>query len=257
VADSSWIETMARSGYAAKGAVHILVGAIAAHAAIGESRAEGSSEALRSLTDQPFGAVLLGLVAAGLAGYVMWRMVEAFWNPEDKGVALRILFIVSGIIYAGLALEAGRLAIGERGGDGGGHWSADLMTESWGVWVVGAAGALIAGYGLIQIYKAFTAQLSREMDLSALSRTARPWTLRSGRFGLAARGVVLGIIGALVITAAMTADAQQASSGLGEALRILEGQAYGPWLLGAVALGLVAHGMFLLVKAAYRRIPAR
>jgi hypothetical protein len=31
-------------------------------------------------------------------------------------------------------------------------------------------------------------------------------------------------------------------------------QPYGPWLLGVVALGLVAYGLFCLSQALYRRL---
>lgn len=251
----SWVERLARAGYAAKGIVHILVGGMAAYAAIEGGRAEGSRDALRSLAGETGGTILLGLIAVGLAGYVVWRFVEATVNPEDDGAGKRVLFVISGIIYGGLALEAGRLALGESGsGAGGGNdWTADLMANTWGMWLVGLAGAAIAGYGLYQLYKAYSAKLGDELDLGRLGHAGRTWTRRFGRFGLAARGVVLGIIGALVIGAAVNADPQQASSGLGEALETLENQPYGPWLLAVVALGLAAYGVFLLVKAKYRR----
>ena len=42
--------------------------------------------------------------------------------------------------------------------------------------------------------------------------------------------------------------------GLGEALRALRGHAYGPWLLGGVAFGLVAYGLYQCVAARYCRI---
>lgn len=173
-----------------------------------------------------------------------------------------MLFAISGVIYAGLAFEAGRLALyGARGGGssgvGGGSgsdWTATLMSNEWGVWLVGAAGAGIAGYGLLQLYQAWAAKLGSELDLSSLGHAARRWTMRFGRFGLAARGVVLGIVGALVLGAALNTDPQQATSGLGEALRTLENQPYGPWLLAVVAIGLAAYGFFQLMKAGYRRI---
>ncbi|MCB0062153.1 MAG: DUF1206 domain-containing protein, partial [Caldilineaceae bacterium] len=42
--------------------------------------------------------------------------------------------------------------------------------------------------------------------------------------------------------------------GIGEALQKLAQQPYGPWLLGFVAVGLVAYGFFAIVLARYRRI---
>ena len=82
----------------------------------------------------------------------------------------------------------------------------------------------------------------------------RKWTERWGRFGIAARGIVFGIVGAFLIRAALQYDPQEAR-GLGGALQTLAKQPLGPWLLGAVALGLVAFGLFMLSVARYRRIP--
>ncbi len=42
--------------------------------------------------------------------------------------------------------------------------------------------------------------------------------------------------------------------GLGGALRTLARQPFGPYLLGAVAVGLVAYGAFMFVMARYRKI---
>jgi Domain of Unknown Function (DUF1206) len=53
--------------------------------------------------------------------------------------------------------------------------------------------------------------------------------------------------------AALTANPSQAR-GLSGALRTIEQQPFGPWVLGVVALGLVAYGLYMLVLARYRRI---
>jgi hypothetical protein len=57
-----------------------------------------------------------------------------------------------------------------------------------------------------------------------------------------------------LVQAAWQANPQQAG-GVGKALQTLAGQSYGPWLLGIVALGLVAYGLYsAIVLARYRRI---
>ena len=62
------------------------------------------------------------------------------------------------------------------------------------------------------------------------------------------------VVGTFLIRAALEYDPQQAR-GLGGALQTLAQQPLGPWLLGAVALGLVAYGLFMLSVARYRHIP--
>jgi len=44
------------------------------------------------------------------------------------------------------------------------------------------------------------------------------------------------------------------AKGLGGALRDLQQRAWGPWMLGAAAAGLVAYGGYQLVRAGWRRI---
>lgn len=55
--------------------------------------------------------------------------------------------------------------------------------------------------------------------------------------------------------AALKHDPNQAG-GLADTLHTLERQPYAPYLLGAVALGLVAYGAYELVRARYRVIAA-
>ena len=75
---AAWIERLARFGYASKGAVYFLVGLLAVQAAFGPGGEKtGTEGALKTLVKQPFGQLLLGLVAFGLISYAMWRFVEA------------------------------------------------------------------------------------------------------------------------------------------------------------------------------------
>jgi len=257
-----WIERFARLGYAASAAVYVTIGALAAKAAFGAGgRTTGTRGALQTMVEQPMGRVLLAVVAAGMFGFAAWQFVAAVTDAErkgtePKGLARRAGMVGTGVIYTGLGLAAVRLIMGTGGGDDGQraeHWTGRLLGLPFGRWLVGLVGAGIIGYGLYQLYRAYAAKVRKHLDLSTLSADAASWVVRFGRFGLGARGVVFTIIGWFLIRAAMEYDASQASD-IGEALATLERQPYGPWLLGAVALGLVAYGLYQLVNAAYRRI---
>ncbi|HAX76270.1 MAG TPA: hypothetical protein DCY88_10625, partial [Cyanobacteria bacterium UBA11372] len=120
-------------------------------------------------------------------------------------------------------------------------------------WLVGLAGVIAIGVGFSYLYEAYKAKFRRHLKLSQMSRAEQTWAVRLGRFGIAARGIVFGIIGLFLIQAAKQSDASQAK-GFGEALAILAQQPAGPWLLGIVALGLIAYGIYSLVEARYRQI---
>lgn len=255
VGASPWIRRFARFGYAAKGVVYLLVGGIALQAALARGAVTDSEGALRTLLDAPFGRVLLGVMAFGLLGYALWRLYCAAANPEHDGGLRRVYFGVSGLLYAGLAMEAARLALGNGGGggDGASHWSAELLSKPFGGWILGAVGAIILGFGIGQLVHAWKAKLDDQLDLSRLEAGTRRAVVFVSRFGLAARGVVFVVIGVFVLRAALEFDPSQAR-GVGGALATLQRQPYGGLVLGAVALGLLAYGIYELVRARYRRI---
>jgi hypothetical protein len=114
-----------------------------------------------------------------------------------------------------------------------------VLSQPLGAVLVGAAGALVAGYGLQQIYRGFTADIDDQLELGAMSATGARWAVAVARGGLVARGVVFGLIGVFLVVAGLQADPSEAR-GLGGALRTVEQQSFGPWLLSLVAIGLVA-----------------
>jgi len=260
---SLWVERLARFGYAAKGVVYGIVGLLAAQAALGTGgRTTDTQGALQEIILQPFGKFLLGVVALGLIGYVVWRFVQAIKDPENKGtdakaLAQRLGYAGNGLIYAGLALSAVQLILGSGGGNSNSteDWTARLLSQPFGQWLVGTIGAFIIGLGFYQFYKAFTAKFRKELNLAELSHTEQKWVMGISRFGLAARGIVFCVIGFFLIQAAYQSDASEAR-GLGEALQILAEQSYGPWLLGTVGFGLLAYGTYMVIQARYRRIVA-
>ena len=257
------ITFLARAGYAAKGVVYGLVGGLALLAAVGSrGQTTGSRGALRTLLDQSFGQVLLGVIAAGLAGYALWCFVRAIVDPERdgndaKGLGKRAFQFAKGVVHAGLVVAAIGMIRGT--GDGGGDdrgiekWTAWLISFPLGIWLVGLAGAAVIGYGARQLYRAWTTDLDDQLSLGKMGPTAHAWTIRFSRFGMAARGVVFGVIGTFLVIAAFHSNPSEAR-GVGGALQALEQQPYGPVLLGVVALGLIAYGAYELIRARYRRI---
>jgi hypothetical protein len=259
-----WIERLARFGYAAKGVVYVLIGSFAAYGAFagGGGEQTDSRGALTQIVRQPFGRVLLGVVAVGLAGYALWRVVQALRDTEDKGselkgLSIRFGYACIGFVYAGLSYSAVRLILGRGAGKGSDQqsreWTATFFALPFGRLLVGLAGLGVIGFGLWQCYKAFTAKFRKKWKRHEMSERARALATRAGQVGLVARGVVFGIIGIFLIQAALRARPEEAR-GLSGALHALEQQPYGPYVLGAVALGLVAYGLYMFVEARYRRM---
>ncbi|NEQ23386.1 MAG: DUF1206 domain-containing protein, partial [Microcoleus sp. SIO2G3] len=225
---ADWVERLARFGYAAKGIVYGIVGCLAVLAAIGASeRTPDTQGALHTIAAQPFGQILLALVAIGLIGYVLWRIVQAIYDPEGKGkdakgIAQRLGYLLNGAVYTGLALSALKLTVGAQAGSGNGQQdaTAQLLAQPFGQWLVGLVGVGVIGIGFYQFYQAYKASFRRRLNLHQMSDAERTWAIRIGRFGLAARGIVLTLIGLFLIQAARHSNPNEAQ-GLDGALQTL------------------------------------
>lgn len=258
-----WIVPLARFGYAAKGVVYLIIGGLAALAAFtGGGRTTDSRGAFEEILSQSYGKLLLGAVAVGMAAYAVWRFVQAVKDTENKGsdakgIARRIGYAAIGVIHIGLAYSAAQLIFGSGGASRGDaaskEWTATLLAQPFGQWLVGAVGLGFIAFAVSQFYKAYTAKFREKLKTNEMSEKTQTFATRFGQAGLSARGLVFGIIGVFLIQAALNSNASQAR-GLSGALRALEQQSYGQWVLGIVALGLVAYGLYMLVLARYRRI---
>ena len=258
-----WVAKLARLGFAVKGLVYIIIGVLATKAAF---RAGGATTdqrgALATIAHQPFGRVMLIVAGAGLAGYALWRLSEALLNlgradRNAKGVMKRLAQLVSGVVYASLSFAAFQMASGSGSSGGGGNrtrdWTASLMRQPMGTWLVGIVGAGVIAAGLWQLWRAWKTNFGNKLSLHELGSAAGRSVIVLGRIGTAARGVVFGLIGTFLIIAAQRHNPHEAA-GIGEALQSLETVDYGPWLLAVVAIGLIAYGVYELFEARYRRI---
>jgi Domain of Unknown Function (DUF1206) len=258
-----WVEPLARLGYAARGAVYSLVGILAIQTAFGArgNQQTDTRSALQWVAEQS--TALLWLLALGLFGYALWRVVQGVLDPENKGsdpkgLAVRAGMVVSGLIYGGLAMAAVRMASGSgdaSGGSGGGTqgFTADLMTKPFGRWLVAIAGIAVIISGLTQIRDGWTEKFRKHLKEQEMDPTEQRLAVRTGKLGLIARGIVFLLSGWFLIRAALQFNPAEAR-GLGGALETLASQPAGSWLLGLVALGLIAFGAYSILLARYRRI---
>ena len=257
------METFARFGYAAKGFVYAAIGILALLAAfsIGGETTD-TTGALQTISKQPFGQILLVLIAVGLVGYVIWRLIQAIQDPTDqgtdaKGIFTRLGYLFSGLAYIGVAVNAGLLAFGSSNSDGSGNskqdWTAMVMEQPLGRWLVGIGGALTIGIGLWLIYRAYKTKFRKKLNLNELNSKQQDWLVNISRFGIAARGVVFIMIGFFILQAAKNYDPQQVK-GLDGALLTLTQQPFGKALLALMAMGLISYAVYLFLQARYRQI---
>ena len=256
---SPWIDRLARMGYVAKGVVYVVIGSLALREALGfGGETTGPSSAFRSIGSQPFGSIMVALLAGGLACYALWKLVQGIMDPDEKGsdahgILRRVGYVGSGVIHCCLAFIAAQSILGAEDS------SEDAMTASamayqppLGQLLVGVVGLVVIGVGLYQLYAGVTARYREDLKTYRMGDAGR-WAMLAGRLGTTARAVVILVAGFFVILAAYHAEPSEAR-GLGDTLETLIHQPFGPYCIGAVSAGLVLYGVFMFVVARYRHI---
>lgn len=258
-----WMERCGRIGYVAKGTLYIVIGILALHTAVAiPTQLPTTENALAAILVQPFGGLLLSSVTLGLFGYAGWQLVAAVVDGEHDGSHAigRLVRLGKGwgsLVYTALAVQSARIVTGRFvGGEQAEAWTAIVLGFAPGRVLVGLTGVGIVCLGLYQFYQVYAWSVRHQLDLSTLRHRIGTLMRWLGRFGLVARGVVFGLIGVLLVRAAIHYDPYEAS-GLGEAFLILERLPFGPWLLGSVALGFIAYGLAECFIGYYRQLDAQ
>lgn len=253
--NSDAVDHVIRGGLVAYGVIHILIGWLAIQLAFGEKAKQASGTgALEYLSNQPLGGVLIWLVAIGMVALVLWRLLEAWQAYRAEDGADRVEGVVSqlfkGVVYAVLAFSALQVALGQSGGGGGGtdSMTAELMKMTAGQLLVGAVGLGVLAYGAYYVYLGWTEKFLQKLDGHPQNTEVSKAYRLLGKAGFVAKGIAIGLIGGLLIYAAVTHDPKQ-SAGLDQALQEIVRQPFGQVLLTLVGAGIACYGLFAFARA--------
>lgn len=262
--EQPWVDLLTRVGYAVRGLLYCLIGFLAAQVFItGRAEITDQSGALTRIAQQSYGEILLFVILVGLVGLVIWGVVRSIADPyrkgsDFKGIVSRAGYLVSGLSY-GLLLKPVLNLLNGSGrqvsdADAGARsLTAMLLSSTPGTWLVGLVGVVLIGLGISRMLLGIRGKLSERLKSYEMSEQQRKLAERTGRFGYIAHGTVMSLIGVLILLAALTLDPQRVG-GLDQALLFLSQQTYGSWLIGALALGLIAYGLYSLMGAVWFRI---
>jgi hypothetical protein len=258
-----WLVPLGRAGFAANGLVYVIVGVLAGQAAIGRGGdTTDLGGALGHLLEAPLGRLAVGAVGIGLAGYAVWRLLQALLDSEHKGtepggLVQRVGFGISALSYAALASTAVGMAL-QRAGQPNEDQSAQdrtawLMSQPFGRYLVVLVGLVILGIAVAQVVQAYRASFENKIHEEQLGHSTRRVLRAASRLGYLARGIAFGVIGGCVVAAGWHANPDQAR-GLGGALASIAASPFGTLLLGVMAVGLIGYGLHMLIAARYREM---
>ncbi|HEX2860183.1 MAG TPA: DUF1206 domain-containing protein [Lacunisphaera sp.] len=262
-----WLLGIARVGFAAKGTIYLLIGGLALAFAVGFTRQpEDTRGAIEVVSQQPFGAVALLVLALGLVSYGLWNAVQCVWDPEHVGrdwlgQALRGIFGLSAAVNAFLAYQTAGLAVGRAwsGEDGDAavqSWTSRALAWPGGRVLVLIAAAIMAGIALSLVVRLVRGKYIHQFAEKELAKTGSRVVKTCAWFGFLGQAVVAILIAWFLWRAGLHESPEEAG-GFSKALVTLLEQPFGRTLLGFTAFGVLMQGVYIWLMVPYREIHVR
>jgi hypothetical protein len=246
----------ARIGFAARGFLYGIVGVLALRLAFGETGSDEEASqmgAMDVVAARPFGGTLLAVLAAGLAGYALYRGVQAVrGRGEGSVLSRRVVPGVRALVNGLLSVLAWQEVLEARTDRTESSVTADVLALPGGVVAVTVIGLIVVGVGIKQLVHAVTGEVHELVEPTLLPGRRRTVAEVVGRLGYLGRTVVFGVAGGFLVRAALRSDPDQ-GVGLDAALSELIEAPFGPALLTATALCLVLFGVHCVVEAVWSR----
>ena len=247
-------EGAGRAGLVARGVIYLVVAVLAARIALRAPDDQQADQrgALAEVAEHSFGSALLVLLAVGFGCYALWRAVRAVTGEEREEPAPHKRLADVGRVVLHISLMLTTISVLRDDGadeqpNDSQEWTARLMAEGWGRWVVGLAGLVLLGGGLWLIRRGFGEDFRKHLE------RLRGWVVTLGKVGHIGRGIAFAFIGAFVVRAAVRFDPSE-PIGLDLALRDLAGSGWGRVVVLVVAVGLGAFGAFSVAESRDRRV---
>lgn len=262
-----------RVGWVAKGLVYALVGVLSliigldatgsdvpsGDAVAGDAEASQTG-AIARIAESSFGMVVLGVLAAGLVTYAVWRLVSVLLPAENgpKVWLTRAGYLVSAVAYLLLAWSAFTLAR-EPGTSSESEdakverFTRDLMSDDLGRAAVFAVGVVLLVLAAVFLWQAVSARFESQLLPGGVGPVSHRMLVVLGRIGWVGRAGMMALIGFFLLRAAVTFDSSDAQ-GLDGSLRKAASSSIGLVLVIAVGAGLLVFGVFCILSAPKQRL---
>ena len=256
------IEFLERVGYIVRGVLYAVMGGLALGVALGiGGKATDQSGSLLWLTGNSAGKFLLLAVVVGLAAYSLWGFVRAIFDPlhrgdDPPGIAQRLGFAWSGIAYASIAVFALKLLVGA----GSPHHQdstqaaiTSILSIPGGRWIAVGIGVVALAAGIGQFVEAYKATFRRDLKRVEMKEGEKEVVDNLGRLGMASRGVIFSLVGWFVMQGGLYQDPSRVRGYSGAFLFLVQ-QPFGRVILAIVAIGFIALGLHSFACARWIRL---
>ncbi len=261
--DAVHVAKVRSAGFFTKGAVYVIIGSLTLLAAFDQGGDISSTDGVvKFLLNLPLGETLGAVVALGLFAYTLWRIYQAVFLPgntdSSKGVKTifkRFRFFYSAVFYGLIAYSFARPFFMDladsRNSTGSSEEGTEekaalwkLLSTDWGELLIWILALVVAGQALWQFKLARSGKYMKKIDNYPEIRYEYDLIRNAGKFGYCARGVVFGIIAYFLVKVILKENANL-YKGTEGALQYLLSFSYGPFLLGATAIGLIGYGFLI------------
>jgi hypothetical protein len=238
-----------------------MIGWLAIRVGSGDTNANPDQKgALAAIAAQPFGRWLVIAMAVMFLAYALYRFAEASLDPDDAGAVERVAMLGRGIVYLAFTALAVSLASGGRSSGGSGSAPRDVTLKVLempaGRWLVVMGGLGVMAIGVWQGYEVLSGRFKDDLKRAEIPREVERPVLAIGAAGSLARMVTFFLVGAFLARAGWAFD-PSSPVGLDESLSRVRSGTWGSLALYVVGVGLLAFGVFGLVRARYQRVMGR
>ena len=246
-------------GLSARGVLYLVLAVLALALVFGRRRGTDvdARGAVEQLSRHAFGSVLLVVLGVGFSAFALWYAYESLTGHKSRReTADRIADGARAVVYAFLAVLAiSALSSARRGGDTDRTqqtWTAKVLEWSGGRLLVAVVGLVVCGVGAYLVWRAISGGRQDSQAVLEAAPRETPAVHALGAVGNCARGGIVVLLGVFMIVAALEHDPGE-TAGIDGLLKRLLDEPYGKVVVGLVALGLGALGVYSVASDIVKR----
>jgi hypothetical protein len=254
-------QALPRVGHLSSAILHLTLGFLTVLFAVGLRRETPDARlAIQTLRDQPLGPVLLLLIGAGYCSLVLLRLLQATEDLEGKSrwrvLLHRARCLGGAVVCLGLPLLVARILLGisSRNGEQAAREVVEhVLRLPFGWTIIVGTGLACLVSAAFYFWKMIQGNFSHWFQVEQMTKAQRAVCFSLGRFGFAARGFILLVTGWMVAGAGWNMNPREIH-GQAEVFKLIFHH-FGPVMLGVIAFGFIALGIFSLMSMRFGKAP--